>query len=500
MEPEGHPAGESPPAREARLPPCFLCLRKVSSEAIHPSREEMPPAANAFEATPPTEGRFATYEDAERYLAVFTDYERMAKGASYPEDLFDLRRIHGLLQRVGNPHEGLGGIHVAGTKGKGSTATFAEAILRFHGVRTGLFTSPHLLVKEERIRVDGQLLRKDEFLHWMNVLRPALVELRESPLPPTFFDIITSVAFLQFRDREVEAAIMEVGLGGRLDSTNVFVPDVCVLTRIGLDHTEKLGNEVGQIASEKAGIIKASTRVIGQPQEPAARVVVEERCREMEVPLLWVGEQVRVEGDVRGMSEAFVVRTARAEYTDLRLSVLGEHQRVNAASAIAACEAFLEARRGQLLDPGLLREALAETRLPGRIEMLGTDPLLVADGAHNPVAVSVMLETVRQALRFDELHVVFAASRDKDIRGMMEQLAPAVHRWTLTAFDFPRIEEPEALRAILEQVAPGADVDVTHDPDDALANAYARSGKHDCILCCGSFYLVGEILKRVESI
>jgi len=179
---------------------------------------------------PSPEGRFETYQEAEDYLNTFTDYERMERGVEYPEDLFDLRRIERLLDCVGNPQAGLSGIHVAGTKGKGSTALFAEAILRAHGLTTGLFTSPHLLVKEERIQVSGEALKPEEFLGWMNRLRPALVSLQDSPMPPTFFDIVTTVGLLQFRARGVEAAILEVGLGGRLDSTNVFLPDVCVLT------------------------------------------------------------------------------------------------------------------------------------------------------------------------------------------------------------------------------------------------------------------------------
>lgn len=449
---------------------------------------------------PSPEERFETYQDAEDYLNTFTDYERMERGLEYPEDLFDLRRIERLLESVGNPHVGLHGIHLAGTKGKGSTALFTETILRTHGLTTGLFTSPHLLVKEERIQCSGEALKPEEFLAWMNHLRPSLMVLKDTTMPPTFFDIITTVGLLQFRSRDVEAAVLEVGLGGRLDSTNVFLPDVCVLTRLGLDHTEKLGDTLDRIAAEKAGIIKPSRPVISLPQEQAARAVIEQRCLEAGSPLFRLGEEIRLETDPGKDPPTFSVHTPGGQYPGLTLSVLGRHQRMNAAAAIAAAEIFMWHRKGVPLDPGLVREAVVRTRLPGRIEVLARDPLLVVDGAHNPVAVEVLLATVREELDYQDLHVLFASSKDKDVRAMLAMLAPAVQRWTFTSFDFPRLEDPERLRQVLEEVNPGTPCRVTRSPKEALDDAYGRSGPRDCILCCGSFYLVGEIFKQIGGI
>ena len=458
----------------------------------------MPPSHKPdLPGTTPCKDCFETYDDAEEYLAEFTDYERMVKAAKVPDDLFDLSRIQALLQKVGDPHLDLHGIHLAGTKGKGSTAVFIEAILRAHGLKTGLFTSPHLIEKEERFRVAGRLLRKEEFLQWMNVLRPFLMMLKDTPQPPTFFDILTTVGFLHFRYQGVEAAVMEVGLGGRLDSTNVFVPDTCVITRLGLDHTEKLGNSLSQIAAEKAGIIKPSTPVISHPQEPEARAILEARCLELSAPLFRVGEQIRIEESGRENSGVFSVYTPHARYPGLSLSALGSHQRINAGAAIAATELFMQKRKGVLPEPDRVREALAATRQPGRIDVLATEPYLVADGAHNPVAVEVLMKTVLEELRFRDLHILFACSKDKDVRAMVEQLAPFARRWTLTSFDFPRIEDPERIREILMDVRPGSDIRITFDPGEGLDDAYRRSGKEDCILCCGSFYLIGEIFKRI---
>ena len=474
---------------------------KVFHQAVYETglRAEMSyPHDTPHPAAPFSKPRFETYEEADRYLAGFVNHERLLHTVRRTDDLFGLTRIHRLLERMENPQLGLKGIHLAGTKGKGSTAIFAEAILRAQGVKTGLFTSPHLVDKEERIQVAGRAIGKKEFLEWMNRLRPALAELADSPQPPTFFDILTTMMFLHFRKQAVEAVVLEVGLGGRLDSTNVFQADACVITTLGLDHTEQLGHTLASIAAEKAGIIKNTAPVVSHPQEPEARLVLEEKCLTMGAPLAWVGEQVRIEPDTTGRSAPFSVRTPRACYAGLTLSALGGHQRVNAAAAIAVVETFLEKVQGRLPDPEKVRKALFRTCPPGRIELLAQEPLLVVDGAHNPLAMESLLATLKEEFRFEKLHVVFACARDKDIRGMLSLLTRTADRWTLTAFDFPRIEHPAAIEAWLTKINPGANICVAADPEAALENAYARSGPRDCILCCGSFYLAGEILKRMN--
>ncbi|MEW6443124.1 MAG: folylpolyglutamate synthase/dihydrofolate synthase family protein [bacterium] len=447
----------------------------------------------------PGQAFFATYREAEQFLAKFTDYERMERTVSHPGDLFDLRRIQGLLDRAGNPHLGLRGVHIAGTKGKGSTAIFTDALLRAHGLASGLYTSPHLVTMEERIRIQGVPIRRDEFLKWMNFLGSSLMALKDTPLAPTYFDIMTTVCFLHFRSRSVDAAVVEVGLGGRLDSTNTFLPDACVITRLGMDHMEKLGNTLQEIAAEKAGILKPRVPAVVLPQEPEARAALELTAGRVGAPLLWLGEQIRVEQGRSGGRETFSVLTSSAVYPNLRLPVLGSHQRLNLAAAIAATELFLQ-RTGQgRLEPDRVREAVSGVRLPGRIEILSSDPLLVVDGAHNPVSMEALLETVRRDLRFRDLHVVFACSKDKPIRALLALLAPAASRWTLTAFPFPRIEHPEVVRKMLLEIDPDADGRVTRNAGEALEDARRRSSQQDCLLCCGSFYLVGEIFKRIPA-
>jgi len=398
---------------------------------------------------------------------------------------------------VGNPHQHLSGVHIAGTKGKGSTAMFTEAILRAHGLKTGLFTSPHFINKEERIQVDGRAFQKEDFIYWMNHIRPTLLELQDTALPPTFFDIITTVSLLHFHSKEVAAAILEVGLGGRLDSTNVFLPEVSVITRLGFDHVEKLGNTLGQIAAEKAGIIKPGIPVIAQPQERSARLVLEKKCLETGSILTQIGEEIGIEEDSGESAAAITIHTPNRSYRQLHLSVLGRHQRLNAATALSAAEIFLKKKTGQLPDPGRVQEALAGIQLPGRIQVLATNPLVVADGAHNPVAMEVVIQTVRQELQFQNLHILFACSSDKDMPAMVAQLAPIARRWTFTSFDFPRIEDPANIQALLHEIDPKAETTIAPTPLAAIQDAYQRSNAADCILCCGSFYLIGEIFKLI---
>jgi dihydrofolate synthase / folylpolyglutamate synthase len=442
---------------------------------------------------------FRSYEEAEAFLCRFTDYEQMVRGTRYPDDLFDLSRIRALLSRMGNPHEGLHGIHLAGTKGKGSTAVFIEAILRAHGRTTGLFTSPHFIHKEERIRVSGRAMTRDDFLSWMNRLRADLLALQAAPQPPTFFDILTTVGFLHFRSRGVEASVMEVGLGGRLDSTNVFLPEVSVITRLGIDHTEKLGEKLGQIAAEKAGIVKPGVPVVSHPQEEEARGVILETCRRNKAPLLWVGQEIELTETGPGSRTDFSVRTPRAFYPGLELRVLGRHQRVNAAAAVAAAEIFLNERNGILPDPERVRRVLRKTRQPGRIDVVSEHPLLVVDVAHNALSVDVLVRTLRSELRFRDLHVLFACAADKDISSMVRVLAEVADRWTLTTFDYPRLEDPARIRDRILALRRDREVRLTPNPQEALEDARRRSGPEDCILCCGSFYLAAEIFKQIPS-
>jgi len=300
------------------------------------------------------------YPDAVRFLNTFTDYERMA--SVYAPGDYNLERMRRLLSALGNPERAFLSLHIAGTKGKGSTAHLAEAILREAGYRTGLYTSPHLVDLRERIRLDGRPIPEAHFARVMARMEPELRRLR-----PTYFETMTAAAFVYFADRKVDYAVVEVGLGGRLDATNVITPAACAVTTIDFDHMDKLGHTLEAIAGEKAGILKPGVPAVSSPQAPAARRVLEARG-----PIAFPRFRVL-------SSRGFVLKFT-AEGRRWQLPVLGEHQAANAATALA-----LVARSGAAVPPEAVRRAFRKIRLPGRIERVGRRPTVIVDAAHNPV-------------------------------------------------------------------------------------------------------------------
>ena len=439
---------------------------------------------------------FRTYEEAVDYLRSFTDYEKMVRGPAYPAD-FSLARMDDLLEQVGWPNRGLDAIHIAGTKGKSSTSFMASAILTATGLLTGLFTSPHLIDREERIRIDLEPITRAALLDLMNKLGPHLIALRDKGVPPTFFDIITTAAFIEFQRRRVDASVFEVGLGGRLDSTNVLAPLVCAITPIGLDHTEKLGHDIVSIAGEKAGIIKPGVPVISHPQERDAMDVVESRCADLDARLILIGRDIQIIG-AEWPNEPFDVVTGRSRYEGLTLKLLGSHQRVNAASAIACAELFLEMSGSGPLEHEAVRATLQDLVIPGRTQMVGTRPRVLVDGAHNVMAFQSLTETIARSVDYERMIVIFACSRDKDIDGILRTMAPLAHQWVLSKVDFPRTATPEEIAGKVNAVC-GQDPLICEWPEDALDKALSMAGPDDLICCCGSFYLAGEIMKLLPG-
>jgi len=394
--------------------------------------------------------RFKTFDDVMAYLRRFTDYERMT-GVRYGGRTYNLNRMRRLCAALGHPEGGTPCVHVAGTKGKGSVAHMTEAILRAHGKRTGLYVSPHLVDLLERIQVDGTPVSRAEFVRTINAMAPALAKLR-----PTFFEIMTAAAFMIFRRRKVERAVYEVGLGGRLDATNVVWPMACAITRIDYDHMDKLGRTLGAIASEKAGIIKPGIRTVVGAMRPAARRVVVARARELAAP---------------------VVEPSRG--VPARLGAPGAHQRENAAVAIALASQVAK------LDTRRVANALASLRIPGRVETVR--PGVVVDVAHNPVAMRATVAALPKARR---RIVVFGSSRDKNWRAMLGILrADAL---ILTRADNPRACPPsEMAKAARGAITIGSVA-------RAVALARKMAGKRDLVVVTGSFYVAGEALEALR--
>jgi dihydrofolate synthase / folylpolyglutamate synthase len=414
---------------------------------------------------------------------------------------FGLDRMRTLLARLGNPERTLRIIHVAGSKGKGSTSAMLAAILQRAGYRTGLFTSPHLCAVEERIQVDGQPISQRELTALLEDVRVA-VEERSARLEPTFFEVATAVGFLHFARRRVQAAVVEVGLGGRLDSTNVCrQPLVSVITSISFDHTQQLGPTLASIAREKAGIVKPGVETVSGATAPEARAVIEEVCSQRHAPLSQLGVDFRYRYEPGRITATHVrrprvqVQTHRQAWPWLELGLFGEHQAANAAVALVCIE-HLRAL-GWRLDDESVAAGLAEVRWAARLEVVCRQPMIVLDCAHNLASAQAVVETLRACfpLPADAARrlLVFAGSSDKDLAGMFQVLAPHFDHAFLTRYrDNPRSVPPERLAEMWRR-AGKQPYTLFSNAAQAWDAARAAAGPDDLICVTGSVFLAGEL-------
>jgi dihydrofolate synthase/folylpolyglutamate synthase len=351
-----------------------------------------------------------------------------------------------------------------------------EAILSRSGQRTGLYTSPHLVSFTERIRIGGEEISEDEVVDLTaEIQRAGSIEL-------TFFEFVTVMAFLHFARREVNAAVVEVGLGGRLDATNVIDPRVSIVTSVGLDHTEYLGKSLSSIAAEKGGIIKPKRPVVLGRMRPAAARVLRRLARQAEAPLVAAGTDYSMSDE-----EEPTFRGLGWMFERLRLGLRGAHQRENAATALAA----LALLRDELpVSEASIREGLARVHWPGRLEVVGYDPLTILDGAHNVDGARVLSRELEGLVRGRKLHVLFAVMKEKDWRPMVREIAPLCASATVTQVLAPRGEDPEP---VAEYFRNWCETRVERDPAAAWREVRARAGARDAILVAGSLFLVGAI-------
>jgi len=437
--------------------------------------------------------RFPTYESAIAWLTESTDYERMRR-VRYNTDTFNLDRMQALAAAVGHPERQLRFVHVAGTKGKGSTAAMVEAILRGHGLRTGLFTSPHLVDLRERIQLGRQWIDRDLMRRCTGRVADAVTGVL-SELQPTFFELTTAIALTAFVEAAVEVAVMEVGLGGRLDSTNIITPKVAVITSISLDHVHQLGGTLGAIATEKAGIIKPNVPTVVAPQPVEAMLIIAATAAERRSPLLRVGREVTFDWspafDAAGHPTSRVtVRTPRNAYTDLALPLAGQVQGANAACAVAAAEVVL----GEKVSREKVAASLAAVQWPGRMQTFPGPVTTILDGAHNAASIEQLLAAVAEYYPALPSVVVFASAADKDIDGMMQALADRRSRVIFTRTNNPRAAAPADLAAALTKVG-GTVLGQFDDPAAAVRAARQTLGGEGIIILCGSLYLVGAVLE-----
>ena len=428
------------------------------------------------------------YSDSIAYLHSLTDYEKTRIQRYTPETL-DLSRVERLLEAVGNPHTRFRSVHIAGTKGKGSTAALCESGLRAAGYRTGLYTSPHLHTFCERIQVAGRKIPRDEVVALVAELRPVI----ERIPGVTTFEAITALGFLYFARSGVEVAVVEVGLGGRLDATNVITPEVSIITSLSLDHTYLLGDTLASIAREKAGIIKPAVPVVSAPQRAAAIKVIEAVSRERNAPLVEVGRDWDYEpGPADFDGQQFTARRHAAEPSPLdgeyRLPLLGRHQLENATSAIAALDILRG--RGFDLPPEAVRQGVATVRWPGRLEILQRDPPVVVDCAHNPYSAQVLRRALEEWFPGQRWILIFGASHDKDIAGMLRALLPISEYLIVTRSDHPRAAAPIELADLAASVGGGAEVSV--NVKKALRRGLSLMNPGDGLLITGSIFVVAN--------
>ena len=406
----------------------------------------------------------------ERYAEVTAEILSRA-----PENDIDPRldRVRTLLDLLGDPHRNFRVIHVTGTNGKTSTARMIDALMRVRGLRVGRYTSPHLRTVRERIVVDGEPISEERFVEAYDDIRP-YIEMADSMNDArlSFFEILTVMAYAVFADAPVDVAVVEVGMGGSWDATNVVDGDVAVITPIGIDHTDYLPDTLDGIAAEKAGIIKPESVTVTAHQEmPAAEELLRHAVE--------VGSTVAREGQEFGVTsrevavggQQIAVKGLTGTYENLFLPLFGEHQASNAAVAIAAVEAFSAAENATGLDPVIVGEALAEIDSPGRMEVLRTSPTVIVDAAHNPAGMTATADAVKEAFSFSRLIGVLAIMADKDVEGILEPLEPLLDEIVVTRNSSPRSLEPAHLSDIARQIFGEDRVHEAARLDDAIVQA-----------------------------
>lgn len=429
-------------------------------------------------------------QQAETYLEGLINLERVP---SLAEARLSLEPIRALLAGLGNPERGLRVLHVAGSKGKGSTALLAEALLRACGLRVGTFTSPHLERWTERVRFDGREVEGERLADAVERVAPVVDALRAGSDPPSFFDATTAAALCLFAEERVDVAVVEVGLGGRLDSTNAVTPAVTCITTIELEHTDRLGTTLAAIAGEKAGIAKPGIPLVTGALAPEAAQVAAARAREVGAPLARLGEELTVQV-LDETLEGTRLRFADGAFTcELSLGAPGIHQAANAALALACVR-----RLGVASDAALAEaasRAFAHPALPGRIEIVSRAPWIVIDGAHTAESARALARTLARIPR-RSAHLVVSISAGKALAEICAALAPQADRVTITRAEPVRSLTPAAVADALRAVSPALDLRIVPNPHLALRAARESVTADDLLVATGSFYLAG-IARRV---
>jgi dihydrofolate synthase/folylpolyglutamate synthase len=442
---------------------------------------------------------FKTYDEAIKYLFNRTNYEQ-EKHLRYNVDTFNLKRMEHLLSRVGNPHTKIDTVHIAGTKGKGSTATMLANMLEANGYKVGLYTSPHVVNLHERIMVNSEMITKTAMLGLLNRIYKA-VETVSKTSAPTFFEIMTALAFMHFVDSKADVAVIETGLGGRLDSTNVIKPKVVGITNLSFDHQKQLGSTIEEIAKEKAGIFKQGVPIVTVQQDPNAMRVLRAQAAAVKAPISVTGVDIdfshRFEtSSEHGPHNRVCLTTPTSKFEHFRVPLLGIHQAVNCGLALAMLDKLKGC--GFEIDNDKTVSGLAKVKLSGRMEMVCEDPRVLIDGAHNAASIKALMHAIGQSIPYDSMIVIFGCNEDKDAAGMLQELQFGADKVIFTRSNSLKAMSPDelaekyiAISGKMCQTAPAL--------GEALRLAKNAVGKEDLVCITGSFYLIGQAKVRFQA-
>jgi len=435
-----------------------------------------------------------SYQQALDFIYSFIDYER--EPGPRTRTTYDLRRVEELLGRLGNPHLKARSVHIAGSKGKGSVAAMIASTLTTAGYSAGLFTSPHLHFYNERIRVDNKLISNDEIVALVRKLKPEVDEVNRKATYGrlTTFEVTTALGFMHFAQKTVDFQVIEVGLGGRLDATNVLQPEVCIITSISFEHMELLGNTLAEIATEKAGIIKPGSVVVSSSQADEVNKVIEEVCAGRGVDLIRVGREVTFHSLGFGPDHQSLQVEGRLGSYELSIPLLGQYQLDNASTAVAALEVLAE--KGFNISSESIVKGLANVSWEGRLQVINRNPVVVVDGAHNIDSIRKLLKALEHYFSYERAILIIGFSLDKDVAGIVSEVVDFFDEVIVTRSIHPRAMATSPILTEFERS--GVEAKETDDISIALPLALEMAGDKDIICVTGSLFVAAGAIEQAK--